>query len=187
MINQIFDRVVVINLNRRDDRLKQITQDLNSLGIKFERFAAIDNGDPIDSCKQSHLAVISQAREDNLGSILILEDDALFSRSFLDDFQKAYSELPNDWDMFYLGGSALIKLPFSRYLVRSKRTLSLQAYAVSSKAYDILLRDYPGHIDVGYSLLHDELQVFLARPSIVKQHPGYSDIRCRIVNDLHVF
>ena len=41
-VNEFFDRVFVINLDRRPDRLKQISNRLDRLGIEFERFSGYD-------------------------------------------------------------------------------------------------------------------------------------------------
>jgi len=186
-INEMFDRVVVINLDRRPDRLNKITKQLNGLGIAFERFSAVDDGEPVESCKKSHQAVLSKARADGLGSILILEDDALFGEDFLSEFEKMRRELPNSWDMLYLGGTIMNRDPYSNMLIRSKRTLSLHAYAVNSKAFDILLRPSRGHIDWSYTYLHEQIEAYVCSPALVKAYPSYSDIRLKEVNDLHIF
>lgn len=41
-VNQFFDKVFVINLDRRPDRLQTISAKLSQLGIDFERFPAVD-------------------------------------------------------------------------------------------------------------------------------------------------
>lgn len=188
IINEVFDRVVVINLDRRPDRLEKIAKQLNGLGIDFERFSAVDNGEPIESCKNSHRAVLSKARADGLGSILILEDDALFGEDFLSEFQKMRRELPNSWDMLYLGGTIMNREPYSDMLIRSKRTLSLHAYAVNSKVFDLLLSvDSNNHIDWIYTFLHSQIEAYVCSPALVKAYPSYSDIRLKEVDDLHIF
>ena len=186
-VNEMFDRVVVINLDRRPDRLEKITKQLNRLGIAFERFSAVDDGNPVESCKNSHQAVLSKARADGLGSILILEDDALFGDDFLSEFEKMRGELPNSWDMLYLGGTIMNKEFYSDMLIRSKRTLSLHAYAVNSKAFDILIKPSRGHIDWTYTYLHGQIEAYVCSPALVKAYPSYSDIRLMEVNDLDIF
>lgn len=45
-VNDAIDRVLVMNLDRRPDRMALITERLNRAGIRFERFAAVDGKDP---------------------------------------------------------------------------------------------------------------------------------------------
>jgi GR25 family glycosyltransferase involved in LPS biosynthesis len=187
VINEMFDRVVVINLDRRPDRLSKITKQLDGLGIAFDRFSAVEDGNAIESCKKSHQAVLSKAREDGLGSILILEDDALFGDNFLSEFEKMRGELPDNWDMLYLGGTIMNKELYSDRLIRSIRTLSLHAYAVNSKAFDILIKDSTGHIDWTYAFLHTQIKAYVCSPALIKTYPSYSDIRLKDVDDTHIF
>jgi GR25 family glycosyltransferase involved in LPS biosynthesis len=41
-VNEFFDKVVVINLDRRTDRMEILDAQLKELGIEYERFSAID-------------------------------------------------------------------------------------------------------------------------------------------------
>jgi len=41
-VNEFFDKVVVINLDRRTDRMETLDAQLKELGIEYERFSAID-------------------------------------------------------------------------------------------------------------------------------------------------
>ena len=45
-INEVFERVVLVNLDRRPDRLANVSAQLQHLGITFERFPAVDGQDP---------------------------------------------------------------------------------------------------------------------------------------------
>lgn len=45
-VNQVFDRVVLVNLDRRADRLESVAAQLGHLGIVFERFSAVDGRTP---------------------------------------------------------------------------------------------------------------------------------------------
>jgi len=41
-INDYFDKVVVINLDRRRDRMEKVDSQLKELGVQYERFSAVD-------------------------------------------------------------------------------------------------------------------------------------------------
>jgi GR25 family glycosyltransferase involved in LPS biosynthesis len=117
-VNDYFDRVVVINLDRRPDRMVKLGAQLDELGIKYERFSAIDGKAegiaPMEAGKLSHLKVIQEL---NGEKVLILEDDALFADGFQERFDAEMDTLPEDWDVFYLG----VLLPrFTGKLIRSE-------------------------------------------------------------------
>jgi len=178
-VNEYFDKVVVINLDRREDRLKKVDAQLQELGITYERFSAIDakalDIDPIQACKQSHIRVL----EDSVGKTLILEDDAYFMEDFNERFAKFVELLPADWNIFYLGAVLLNSERCNDIMVRAMDTSSLHAYCVNPEFKEIALeqgRDYPEHIDVAYRLLHRQYRSYAAKPPMVKQYPSYSDL-----------
>jgi glycosyltransferase involved in cell wall biosynthesis/GR25 family glycosyltransferase involved in LPS biosynthesis len=45
-VNDVFERIVMLNLDRRPDRLEIMTRRLERTGIRWERFAAIDGQNP---------------------------------------------------------------------------------------------------------------------------------------------
>ena len=46
-LNDLFDQVVVVNLDRRPDRMAMVAAQLDALGTRYRRFAAIDGRDPV--------------------------------------------------------------------------------------------------------------------------------------------
>jgi GR25 family glycosyltransferase involved in LPS biosynthesis len=46
-INEVFEQVIVVNLDRRPDRLAGVAVQLRHLGVTFQRFPAIDAQDPV--------------------------------------------------------------------------------------------------------------------------------------------
>jgi GR25 family glycosyltransferase involved in LPS biosynthesis len=178
-VNEYFDKVVVINLDRRKDRLEKVDAQLQELGITYERFSAVDakalDIDPIQACKQSHIRVL----EDSVGKTLILEDDAYFMEGFNERFTEFIELLPADWHIFYLGAVLLNSERCNDIMVRAMDTSSLHAYCVNPEFKEIALeqgRDYPEHIDVAYRLLHRQYRSYAAKPPMVKQYPSYSDL-----------
>jgi GR25 family glycosyltransferase involved in LPS biosynthesis len=178
-VNEYFDKVVVINLDRRKDRLEKVDAQLQELGITYERFSAIDakalDIDPIQACRQSHIQVL----EESVGKTLILEDDACFMEGFNERFTEFVELLPADWHIFYLGAVLLNSERCNDIMVRAMDTSSLHAYSVNPEFKEIALaqgRQYPEHIDVAYRLLHRQYRSYAAKPPMVKQYPSYSDL-----------
>lgn len=120
---EFFDRVVVVNLDRRPDRLAQLQQHLSDIGWPFrypERFRAVDGkfvkppiwwraGPNAWGCQQSHLQIMEKAMMDGIESVLILEDDVFFDQNFRQRVEKFLSAVPNDWQQIYFGGQHLLQ------------------------------------------------------------------------------
>lgn len=111
--NNFVDKTYVINLERRKDRLKHITEEMQKIGVSFTRFNAIDgktlklNFNEVKKsqigCYRSHIGVIKDALKNNFNTIAVFEDDVIFCKDFQTRF-KYYSEnIPGDWDIMYLG------------------------------------------------------------------------------------
>ena len=73
------DGVFFINLDRRVDRLAEISEELSLMGIEGERFSAVDRSPGILGCGLSHLSVLKLARERGYRNVLIFEDDFTLS------------------------------------------------------------------------------------------------------------
>jgi len=186
-VNEYFDKVVVINLDRRKDRLEKVDAQLKALGIEYERFSAVDAQalgiDPIQACRQSHTQVL----EESTGMTLILEDDVLFMENFNERFAEFVKLLPDDWNIFYLGAVLLNSQPCNHMMIRAMDTSSLHAYCISPKFKVIALaqaKEYPEHIDVAYRLLHRQDPSYAAKPPLAKQYPSYSDLMLKDVDYL---
>ena len=188
-INDYFDKVVVINLDKRTDRLEKITKQLDELGITFERFSAIDGTDkmPILAGKDSHI----QVWKDNLGKrVLVLEDDAFFVDNFQERFDEVIQTLPEDWDVFYLGAlldkrtGKVIKVNNDWY--RQVVSTGTQAYCINPDIMQYCIdaiEVYDGYIDVGLRILAEDINAYITQPNLVTQYPSYSDLRLKEVSD----
>lgn len=190
-VNDYFDKVVVINLDRRTDRMEEIDSQLQELGIKYKRFSAVDakklDISPILAGTRSHLQVI----KDNLGlKVLVLEDDALFVDDFNTKFDKVIQTLPEDWDIFYLG--ALVPKDVGQINMVNRHwglqvlTTGSQAYCINPKMQDYFIRkleEYQFYIDIGLRDFAKGYKPYITQPNLVTQFPSYSDLRLKEVND----
>jgi len=188
-INDYFDKVVVINLDKRTDRLEKISKQLDELGIVFERFSAIDGTgkNPIIAGRDSHVEVWKQ----NLGKkVLILEDDAYFVEGFQERFDEVIQTLPENWDVFYLGvlldkmTGKVIKVNNDWY--RQIVSTGTQAYCLHPDMMQYFtdrIEIYDGYIDVGLRILAEDTNAYITQPNLVTQYAGYSDLRLKEVSD----
>lgn len=78
--HQAIDQVVLINLDKRPDRLQQIREELTLLHIppeKITRLAASENENGQRGRQQSHLQALRLAQQHGWQNYLLLEDDAV--------------------------------------------------------------------------------------------------------------
>ena len=190
-VNDYFDKVIVINLDRRTDRMEKLAPQLEKLDIQYKRFSAVDGKkldiDPIVAGLRSHLQVMKQIAGQR---VLILEDDAQFVEDFNEKFEKVMQTLPEDWDIFYLGALVpkdvgLIRM-VNRHWGIQVLTTGSQAYCINPSRLEYFinkLEDYNSYIDIGLRDFAKGLKAYITQPNLVVQFPSYSDLRLKEVND----
>jgi GR25 family glycosyltransferase involved in LPS biosynthesis len=129
-INKYFDKIYVLNLHKRKERLHMTKKRMEFCDIEFEVFGATDgsvmkkiwesyykenkyfSNSSYIGCAVSHLSIYRDALENGYEKILILEDDNRIHREankmFNDNFLKAFqlyqtSTLFFNWELMYLG------------------------------------------------------------------------------------
>lgn len=183
IINNYFDKVYVINLDRRKDRWEKVNKNLSDLNIEYERVSGVEARDiglrGFEACTMSHIKVFLDAKEKGFKKILIFEDDVIFNNNFYEIFSKTIDLVPSDWDMLYLGANILEKdQALSDTLVKIKSAYAAHAYAVQDKCFDYILKILHQRepVDLTYSKIHKYMNVYSFYPAICHQEPGFSDI-----------
>lgn len=95
-----FDKIYVINLDSRVDRMESIRSQFNKIGLEFTRFSAIKETNGVNGCRLSHLAILKDAKEQGYKKILICEDDLALRKKFIHDIG-GILENCLDCDMLY--------------------------------------------------------------------------------------
>ena len=183
-LNDYFDRVVVINLDRRKDRLAHFEDQTKNLGIDFVRYSAVDAQafgiDAVTACAQSHRKAIVDAAADGVQRLFIFEDDAEFTGNFNESFAHIATNLPDDWQMLYLGSWIYPTIDIGvEGLKRSEGTILTHAYGMKAEVFSALIEASFANmpIDEAFRIAHAKMNVYVAQPSIVVQKTGISDIR----------
>lgn len=121
--NNNIDKIYVINLKKNQDRLEKFMENAKKANVKVERFDAVygkelskDHPDILKyfvkdhglnpgkiGCALSHIKIWEDAINNNYNNIIVFEDDAIIPKDFWDKFNEAYNELPEDWDIVYMG------------------------------------------------------------------------------------
>lgn len=196
----MFDRVVVISLARRPDRLAAFLERAAAAwpGQAIDLIPAVDGqAEPPPSwwkttpgawgCYQSHRRAIGSALADGVERLLVFEDDATFAPDF--PARLAAVTVPADADWLYLGGQHLKRPdPVCDGLVRGVNVNRTHAYALLGRRALTLVREHlepdpkrwtaRHHVDHHYGLLHTAraLNVYAASPWLCGQSAGLSDV-----------
>jgi GR25 family glycosyltransferase involved in LPS biosynthesis len=212
-LDRFFDRVLVINSRQRGDRLKDMTERFKELGLVNDHFEFMEKyrfdaiiGGHIDTshlnisyekglnngeigCYLSHLQIYNMIIANGWQKTLILEDDAMFIKEFFTSFEYQYNNLPDDFDMWFLGRGNYDPHNLKRSqrelemygtikevangLYESKRNWLTHAYVVNGKCAKYLFenasKDMYITIDGVLADLQEELNVYSSNPSIIIQ------------------
>jgi GR25 family glycosyltransferase involved in LPS biosynthesis len=194
-----FDKIFVINLDKRKDRLERCNQLFAKHNITdlVERFPGIvpDPSEdipytretekikvPVYGCILSHLNIIKRAKAEGLKSVLVLEDDVDFIN--IDCIDKAIDQLKRrDWSLFYLGSNTHTPLQKAdENLVTLKKGYSTHAIAYHETFYDFFIESFNRKmikiLDVWLSDYGQEhFKTYCANPITAIQVNSYSDIQ----------
>lgn len=193
-LNRTFERVVVINLRRRADRLQRFWERLegNWPFAQPRRFEAIDGstvpmpatwdkGPGAWGCLLSHRAVLDAAIADGVSSLLVLEDDAYPVQDLTRQAQRFFSRVPGDWDGLMLGAEHLLPpLAVGPGVVRCVTSIRSHAYAVRGPFMEMLSVFWQAnkvdHCDLVMTSLMKHYKFYAPDPLLLGQEAGWSDV-----------
>jgi glycosyl transferase family 25 len=191
-MNDLVKHIYCINLDRREDRWKESVREFEKHSMAVTRFRAIDgnihgiekeNGasDGDIGCTLSHLELVRELKANNIHYALVLEDDVTFIDNFNSFFSQFIFEVPEDWDMIYLGGNHVGDLtPVSDHVFKTTKTFTTHAYLIKNTVYDEVIRLHgqgKKQVDVYYAEIHEKYNCYVIRPHLAWQRESYSDIQ----------
>jgi GR25 family glycosyltransferase involved in LPS biosynthesis len=206
-LKKYFNQVFCINLNRRKDRWSETVTELRKWDLlnDVNRYLGVDgNKLTYDNKKfrvnpgelgllKTHIKLLQLAKTKKYKNILILEDDIEFTEEIknLDEYM---SLVPSDWDILYFGGNHNVhegeKLnKINDKIIKCSRTYTTHCIVFRNTVYDKcldLIKDCNKPVDVYYSSLQKELNVYSFYPNIALQRVSYSDIQNKIEDNRRV-
>lgn len=203
---KLFEHVFIVNLEVRTDRRVEMAEQLGLIGLSLAHpqvtlFPAVRPEDPGEwpsigarGCFMSHLLILREAKSMGLHSVLILEDDLDWSRSFLFRGDVMLSHLEQlDWD-FVHGGyedadaepAALDPVPVGTDL-QMTHFIGLNGNIAEIEAYLTAIAKRPAgdpaggpmHVDGAYSWYRRDVpqtRSWIYRPAIGVQRASRTDI-----------
>jgi GR25 family glycosyltransferase involved in LPS biosynthesis len=205
----------IINLTHRTDRYKDVFAECIKNDIIPVRIDAIDGkrdlshlaGDRLlqahYGCAESHIKSL-EATYDGKGEYsLIIEDDCVLSDNFKEKLSEYAKQLPDDWDLLYLGGNLInasnykggslinndAAEKFSDNLYMAKNVLTTHAYIVRNNSIPELLnviKSRKDRIDILFCEFQKQNKCFIVYPELAWQRVGYSDIVGAVTNNIHL-
>ena len=181
-ICSFFDKIYCINLEERKDRWILCEEKFKEYGIiNYVRF----NGVKVEGnlspkklgqigCTASFYNVFKDAFQNNYNKILVLEDDFNFTLpkdQIAIKLDKAFEEMPEDWDMFYLGANIMNEImsdPIEKYsenLFKLNSAYALHSVCFSKNSFDKILNFFEGKGDWVENLMknYEAIDVFFAK------------------------
>lgn len=184
MWTSFFDKILLVNLPHRTDRLLESMDQFEEYEIPFERWKATH--DPVEGARglrDTMMEIFQTAIENRLENLLIFEDDVKFVQErlwFHDTMEKVVKQLPPNYWLCYLGGQATNGfssfyspnlLPVTKYFATHSVIYSLQGMK------EIITRGMDFPID---NWIVDSIQTegncYAVNPLLCSQRPGMSDI-----------
>jgi len=182
-------RIIYIHLASRPDTL--IREQLDRIGLPYERFEATPCVLGIVGRGHAHLAVLRLARDRGYANVLILEDDFELLVG-VDDFHatiKRFFDLGLDYDVLMLSYNLIRSEPHCDFLFKVLEAQTASGYLVNANYYDRLIGLYehtmPLLEQTGMHWIYANDQIWKpyqltgnwygTTPRLAKQRAGYSD------------
>lgn len=105
---EFVDRIIYINLRKREDRNERMIQTIipNFGDHVVHRFNAIEDPNGAIGCYLSHIAVLNEAIDLNVKNVLVLEDDISWNK-YEENYEKLKQWSNIHYDVIMLGGTAV--------------------------------------------------------------------------------
>jgi hypothetical protein len=177
------EKIFVVNLIKRTDRLLETAKLLDDYEIPFDIFTAIEKENGAEGLRDTMSVILNEIIINKYQNTLVLEDDVKFlepKNFFHEIVTRGMEQLPLNYHLMYLGGQATGG--FSHF--HSTNLLpAIQYFATQSVMYsyqgakEIMARGMNFPID---NWLVTEIQpdrrCFAIHPILCSQRAGYSDI-----------
>ncbi len=187
MWHKNYDKIYLINLLCRPDRLQSATHELSGHGIPFEVVEAVPHINGSCGLYMTVLRLFEYAEKWDIGNILIFEDDVMFCVDNINGrLNDTIAELLKiDWDMLYLGAnvqSVMNKVPDCNTLLQVQTMLATHAVAYSKNGWRKCLQamrqvGMNEPIDIIFTkFVQPQGKCYLSKPMLAFQRPSYSNI-----------
>lgn len=194
---KIFKNTYAISLNRNNARYKKTLKSARAAGIKIKYAPGVivtdemlkkgisgipnkhhNNVRGVIGCyvaQRNLLKKIAKNHSNDTEGTLILEDDVIFPKTFQKDLERIYPEVPNDWDVLFLGRTVTSGKRVGKHVIkfgpRTYKNWGNWAYVVRHKTMKKKLlprlKVMTDGIDVQFNRFSDKVNMYVIQPNIV--------------------
>jgi len=192
-INNTFEKVYCINLDRATERWNKSCRQFKQHQIEVERVSGIEPKAGVNDLYAGEIGImrtnyqlVKNAKENNYKNIFIFEDDFIVPPDFISKFNWYFDEVPDDWDFLYLGGwhfGDVVQITDN--IAKVRRTFATHSFAIKNTMYDRILMDISKEkhpVDVYYADMMPTCNAYCITPNLSNQINGYSYIQNIVMN-----
>jgi len=204
-LNTFFKEIYVINMDKDIERLDSVNYEMNKLNSTYIRVPGVIPTDNLIynegsffgkyfapyvsiASGKAHKSIWEKIVNQKIENVLILEDDVKFTNNIESVLPQAFSELPKDWDIFFLGSftscdnHAIVEpneylhsstKKYSEHLNQGKIYYGVEAYALSYKGAQKLLdqlKKISYYIDYQITYDTNNINMFYSNPIVAYQY-----------------
>ena len=190
-------KIFVINLGERTDRWWSFQRNNSPLleRFKVERWEATSTGLNITTVEeaifQSFLSCLEASFEKD-ECVIIMEDDAYLAEGGIEKLQKAWEDLPEDWDVlignhYFFGQINILTDNIAKPLQRAS-TVNFSVFRKTClpkiKEYQYLRGVYPSIVDFDHYITSEIVPInnYTIWPMISREIPSYSNHKGRALD-----
>lgn len=192
-------KIFIINLDKDWKRMNELDNEMKKNNLDYERLSGVKGSELTDEsflvkkyfapylkkynnnqkgCTLSHISIWNKIKNYGYNYTIVLEDDVIIPKNLFNKLNIYLKELPDDWDILFLGGNKIIGHKYSTNLIipdnKRRGNFGTFSYLIRNKNIDKILnrcKNIRLHIDIFMQKeLRKDNKIFFCNPQLVKHN-----------------